>query len=762
MSKYVRSVSDSFVRLAVSSALYLVLAQPAFAAVAQNQPAASPRPTAASPSQPDVNEIIVTAQRRAERLESVPVAITAVSGETLERTGVRSLGNIGQVAAGVQVQRGGAFTQPSIRGVSTLVLGFGFENNVAVYVDGLYQPDAVSINGDLVNLSSIQVLKGPQGTLYGRNATGGAIVIETLAPSNTLTANGEVAYGRFNDTRVKGYVSAPLAEGVKFSVAGFFRHSDSYIRDINGSPSSPTRNATIRTKLELDPTRNLTVTLGYNRVFIDDSRGFDYTYIDHYLYNLIGIPTPGRATTPDHTSLSYKPDGSVRLNEYSGRVKWDTGIGTLLSTTGYAHRLSHSVFDIDGAREQFQGAFAYGIKQDTFQQSLDYNITAIHNLNLLIGAFYYKDRFNNRDTQRFGAHVPPAAPDAYENIRSTADAKAVYLDATLHLFDKLFLTAGARYHHEKRSFEYTETPGFPGAAVLPNRPLVDASFSKLTPRAVVRYEIAPRTNIYASYTQGFRSGTFNIAVLPTAAEAGTPARPEKISSYEVGFKTASSNFRFDAAAYYYNYRDLQVAVTATGPTRVILFNAPKAEIYGGEAAFSYNPIRDLQLRGGIAYVHARYKDFVDANGAPLAFGTGLNAATGRNLTQRQDYSNQQMARAPTWTLNGALEYGTNFIGGRLIAAANASYSSSYVVTNPSLYGPLDPTRATQQRYRQGAYGLLNLSLGWTDPSKHYTVGVYADNVTNTRYALVYSGSALGDYKQYADPVTYGVRLGFKY
>ena len=370
--------------------------------------------------------------------------------------------------------------------------------------------------------------------------------------------------------------------------------------------------------------------------------------------------------------------------------------------------------------------------------------------------------FNNNDTKRFAAHVPPAAPDAYQNIRSTSDAMALYFDGTLHLGEKLFLTAGARYAREKRQFEYTETAGYVGATTLPNRPPVSATFSKLTPRAVLRYELAPRSNVYASYTQGFRSGTFNIAVLPTATEAGTPIRPEKIDAYEIGYKTASANFRFDTAVFYYDYRDIQVGVTATGPTRSLLFNAPKAEVYGAEASFSYNPIPDLQLRGGAAYVHARYKSFLDAAGQPIAFGTGLNATTGLNTTQRQDWSGQQMARAPDWTLNGGIDYSTDLAGGRIAASANGSFTTSYVVTNASLFGPLNPVSATKQRYRQAPYALLNLSLTWKDASEHYSVGVFADNVTNTRYSLVYSGSALGDYKQYADPAVYGVRLGFKY
>lgn len=704
------------------------------------------------------NDIIVTAQRRAERLENVPVAITAVSGDTLERTGVRQLGNIGQIAAGVQVNRGGSFTQPAIRGVSTLTLGYGFENNVAVYIDGFYQPDAVSINGDLVNLSNIQILKGPQGTLYGRNATGGAIVIETLAPSDVFTANGEISYGRFDDRRAKAYVSGPITEGVNFSVAGFYRHSDSYIKDVEGFHTTPIRNATVRSKLEIKPTDNLTVTLGYNRVFTDDSRGLAYTYIAHHVY--AGV-TPKPANKPGTTSLNGRPDASVRMDEFTGKLVWNTDIGTLSSYTSYAHRHSHSIFDIDGTKLQPSFSYADGLKQDTFQQSLDYAIDAIDGLDLVVGASYYQDRFNNRGARRYAGTIFPAAPDEYQNIRLATDAMAVYVDATLHVTDKLFLTGGARYADEHRSFQYETIAGYPGAVILPSRSPVSANFNSVTPRAVLRYEIADRTNVYISYTKGFRSGVFNPAVVPNPVEAGIPVKPEKITSYEVGFKTASSKLRFDAAAYYYDYKDLQVAVTATAPPRQILFNAPKAEIYGAEAQMNYTPIDDLQLRAGVAYVHARYKDFVDDAGNPLAFGTGLTGS-GFNTTQRQDWSNQQMARAPTWTMNAGVDYTTELAGGRLNGTVNASYTSSYVITNASLYGPVSPISPNKQRYRQGAYGVVNVALNWTDASQHYTVGVYADNVTNTRYALIYSGSALGDYKQYADPVTYGVRLGFKY
>ncbi|MFC4594525.1 TonB-dependent receptor plug domain-containing protein [Sphingobium tyrosinilyticum] len=141
----------------------------------------------------------MTAQRRAERLEEVPMAVVALGAESIEKSGVTSVRDIGQIAAGVQINQAGAATQPAVRGVSTTLNTFGYENNVALYVDGFYQPDFITINADLANIADVQVLKGPQGTLYGRNATGGAILINTLAPSDTFTGKVQASYGNFDD-----------------------------------------------------------------------------------------------------------------------------------------------------------------------------------------------------------------------------------------------------------------------------------------------------------------------------------------------------------------------------------------------------------------------------------------------------------------------------------------------------------------------------------------------------------------------------------
>jgi iron complex outermembrane receptor protein len=371
-----------------STAVLLATASPAWA-----QASAAGDDTAGENA---AGDIIVTAQRRSEKLENVPVSIVALTGEGLAKSGVQRLSDIGQVAAGVQINRGGSFTQPAVRGISTLTLGYGFENNTAVYVDGFYQPDMVTINGDLANLASIQVLKGPQGALYGRNALAGAIVIETLAPSQDMVGKAQISYGRFNDIRAQAYVSVPLSKDLAISLAGSYRQNDGYIHDIiDGSNSAPLRTESFRAKLLYTPGDTVKVTLGYNHGFVQDARGTTYT-INAHANAGFGIPaSPPRASARDTSSLTAPADANAWADEVTGKIAIETGIGTLTSYTGYAHRLFHSVFDFDGSKPIISQSGDTSINERTFQQTIDYSIKAIDHLDLVVGAFYYRDRLDH-------------------------------------------------------------------------------------------------------------------------------------------------------------------------------------------------------------------------------------------------------------------------------------------------------------------------------------------------------------------------------
>jgi iron complex outermembrane receptor protein len=759
-------------RALLRASVFVGLALPG---LAQAQADTAP-PEAAGDQAAAGNDIIVTAQRRAERLEDVPAAISVIQGEALENAGVTNIHNLGAVVAGAQINFAGGFTQPAIRGVSTLTNGNFVENNVAIYVDGYYEPSPLVINADLPNISSIEVLKGPQGTLYGRNATGGAILINTLAPSKVYTARGELTYARFNDKRASAYVSGPLSDWARFSVAGYYRKSDSYMRMgdpavVGGQldiPAAPIEQAAVRTKLQLDLTSNLTATLAYNFVHIDDPRTLLFTPRGHVAPSVAAPPL--RAVGDYNASYNQFLDAPNTAHQGTLTLAWKTGIGTLSSYTGYGTSHQQSHFDTNGTYAPGNFFFASNFRQKTFQQSVDYAIDAISNVDLVVGGMYYHDWLGNPGSEPSTtvslSSGPTLTPLSYGFGWQKTTAWAGYADATWHATDKLSINIGGRYSHdEKENFATSQTPS---GTLLSGSPWqAKASWSRFTPRATLRYEIMPRTNIYASYTQGYRSGMFPSNPPSTKADAWLPVRPERITAYEIGLKTAQRNFRFDIAAFYYDYRDLQVATNVlsaacatAGPgcTQIVTVfaNAPKATIYGMDAQLQVTPIENLDLRAGIALLHARYDDLQNVT------GTGVNAADTLNVTQFQDWSGRQMARAPSVSGNAGFDYRIPNGDGGLSFGANLNFSSGFAVNNASLYGPLAGSRANEQRFRQDSYVMVNGQVTWTDPSGRYHITAFGKNLTNAKVWLTKSGNTSGDYGTLADPITYGVRAGFKF
>jgi iron complex outermembrane receptor protein len=616
------------------------------------------------------------------------------------------------------------------------------------------------INADFANLENIQVLKGPQGTLYGRNATGGAFLITTKAPSSNLEGKLDLKYASFNDRSASGYISGPIAKGVRFSLAAYGRKSDGYYDLLNAlgqeiGNAAPTHTYSVRAKLALDLTSKLTATLAYNYTELSDPRGVLFT-----LENQRSSAVPAKVgRLYDQRTFASNRQAPIQrdfFHQPTLTLAWDTGIGKLSSYSGYSRGYTTQKFDVDGsyADLNFQDI---RYQTDNFQENVDYNITAIKNLDLDVGFNYW----NNLVQSPYGLNYAGNALLTKSQSRRETISMAGFVDGSYHVSDKLTVTLGGRYTRETVKIG-TSTIVYPsGAFTAPplspdNNKL---TFTNFSPRGSIRYEIAPRTNIYASITRGFRSG-YPQAVATSGQFLFFPVRPEKITAYEVGFKTASRNLRFDAAAYYYDYNDLQVGSARPNPlvpntTLTFTLNSPKAVVYGIEGQLSWTPVEHLNIDLSGSWIHARYTDFSSAT------GTGYNATTGLNAPgQLQNWNGQQMARAPNFAGVVGLSYDfVDVFGGSLLAQTNIKYTDSYVANNPSLYGPLDPTRATLQRFRQGSYTLVNASLTWTDASDRYKIGVFVDNVTDVDYHLSVNGLAFGNYGTWAPPRTYGVRLG---
>lgn len=719
-------------------------------------------PTGGSEAAPvAASEIIVTAQRRNELIEDVPMAISVITSEAVANAGVENFMDLGKIAPGVQMDYSGSVPGVSVRGVSTTIAGYNVEPNVAVYIDGFYEPQPLTLAADIANLESVQVLKGPQGTLYGRNATGGAILITTLGPSRTPTAKLDLSYARFDTVTANAYVAGPITEGIRYSVTGHIRHGDLSLRQADRVIPGATDGSAgefdykgLRARVEADLGENLVATIGFNYSKASDGRA---NYFSTYEYIPPTLPPP--PARPTRFGVVANDFGSVARGEtLEGTLKLEltTGIGTLTSYTGYANRDLQINDDFDGTYVPIVD-LEIGYKQNTWQQTVDFAIDTIDRLKLNVGGIYYHDVLDQPGDKTFSTYLGGNLASV-TRIKAKSSAWAIYVDGSYDITDRLVITLGGRFNHDRKSLDF-QTQAADGSFLI--APLYDSqSWSQFTPRATLRYELASRTNVYASVSRGYRAGAYNTQ--GPVFGALEPAQPEKITAYEVGFKTAGPNLRFSAAAFYYDYTNLQVTVTvpsADGQSvSAALLNAPGAKIKGAEAELSFNPVRNLTLRGAITVLDAEYTTFTNA------VGTGVNAANTLNVgNQAQDWTGQQLARAPDLTASAGFDYELPTDAGTFVLTGTASYSDGYVIGNGSLYGPLaPPDLRNKQRYRQDSFVLVSAQLSWTDPTDHLTLAVFGNNLTNESYRLSYNGGNFGDYSAKADPRTYGIRIGYKY
>ncbi len=772
---------------------FILLAGAAFVGIPATSWAQSAAGAEAAASE---SEIIVTAQRRAERIEQVPMTVSVLSSKTIDSAGMVSLRDVSRVVTGVQIAQAGGFPQPAIRGVSTLTNGAGVENNVAVYVDGFYQISAQTINIDLPNVSDIQVLKGPQGTLYGRNATGGAILLNTFTPGKEWKGKMELTYARFDDKRASFYVGGPLHDQIGVSLAAYRRRSDGYVklasRTIPGETDgngAPLKQDAVRTKIKADLSETFSATLGFNYTLVSDAKGNTFSALEN-VAPAVNVPT--RPTKLGVVAWDYGAMTQTKNFEYQLTLAWDTSIGTLKSYTGFSNLKIKTAFDFDGSYVN-TGWTSTASRDQTYQQGIDFAINAIPNVDLIVGGNYLYDKLTSDPTGGSISWIlTPGQPAPSTTtapglgtivqsratfFRQTKEAYGLFGDLTWHVTPALAVNVGGRYSSEKQSAGGTILNRLTNAVVFPQT-TKRAKFSKFTPRGSIRYEIAPRTNIYGSYSKGFRSGAFNLA-FPATPALFVPARQENVEAFEVGFKTAGRNFRFELAGFYYDYTDLQVSQTSRDPTcgadptcsRVVTLvsNAPKAKIKGIEASGEFQPIDNFTIRGGLAWLHARFGNFPNATGVgvnPAALGVNANNDPLRralNVGQTQDWSGLDMARSPDWTANLGLEYNIPNKDGGLRLSSNINYTSSYVVTNPSVWGPLAGARAREQRFRQKGFTLISAQATWTAPDGHFYAQVYGNNLTDRRYKLHFTGTAsFGSYSPMAEPRTFGGRIGYKF
>jgi iron complex outermembrane receptor protein len=768
-------VGASLLGLALSGPA--VAQEAATAADATASDAASGDAAVATDQTGGLEEITVTARRRTESLQDTPIAISAVTAAGLESRGIDNVTQIGDFTPNVKfnssvpVSASNATAAIFIRGIGQNDYQLSADPGVGLYLDGVYISRGVGNVLDVLNIERIEVLRGPQGTLFGRNTIGGAVSVVTKKPNDTLGGSLELTTGRFNRIQAKGNLNLPIAEGVYSSIAGFIHQRDGYVKGV--IPDAPdlgdTDNLAGRFALRLEPSSAVTIDLA-----VDGSRtrensapnvalAIDENAPAPAVWNALYSGAPGICANPTNPArLSdqrcynsqwalapyrhggtfeaisdvftngnpkrYQSASDVNIWGVSGTVEWKLAdnlsaksITAYRKVTGFWTRDSdHSPASIVQTNSDW--------KQDQFSQELQLQgDLGDGRLNWLVGAYYADESGNHRDLVNI--------VDAVFLSGAVLKGKslAFFGQATYEIVDNLNLTAGIRWTEDKKTFnnanQYVVEAGFltgapfnPDGSGLQNGdplmgPLGQTATIKdkaWTPMASLSYRFSPEFLAYASYSEGFKGGGFTQRVFPPFSFIPS-FEPETSTTYELGFKSdlAGRRLRLNGAAFLNDYDNLQV--TVNDPTlgfAPIIQNAAKARIKGFELELQSRPVDGLLIEAGLGYLDAKYRN-VDIR----ALNAGVTTDT-------------HLQNAPEWTLSAGVSYLIDAPGlGTFQPRVDWSYRSK--VYNDALNTPL---------LVQDGYHLLNASIAFNDEARHWGVTLGVKNITKE----VYLGSGFAD------------------
>jgi iron complex outermembrane receptor protein len=745
---------------------------------------------------------VVTAQRRTERQGDVPISITALNADQLATANVNQLSDTAKLTPGLRFDTQGPAMQPTIRGVGTAITTSGGGPNVGIYVDGFFQPNTYVSDFQLMRTKDIEVLKGPQGTLFGRNTTGGAILVSTADPSPETSGEVRASYGRFNAATLQAYGTTGVGHDVAVDLEGLYRRSDSYFTDDSNGDNTVGKydDWSIRTGVKAQLSDAVSLLLRYTHASVNDPTTqlvnayvdttgqtgfFDTVANPQASYGrtssaglaLVNLSAPASTYTsaPGQILLNTPVSFKAKTDTVQGTVKADLGFADLTSYTQLRHDRDPYHGDLDATATPFF-TILVDVWDSTFSQEFLLNSKAGARLQWTFGANYFQNTDNWSDIQAAGL-IPsfgfnPNTNDfiPFGGSSTTTKSIASFADLSYALLpEKLFLTLGGRFSHDEVDHAYFKTDEFtpftgytgpdgktisiplttPPGTVIPVATLNHDSF---TPRVVLRYKPTDLSSVYASYAEGYKAGILNVG-----GDSQEPVKPEKNKAFEVGYKYEKRKWAADLAAFDYDYSDLQVSSFQAGAAQIT--NAASARIEGFEGQFRYNLMGNLDLNLGGTWVHARYKSFpnapfygyCDPNATPASSPlTYCSSGPGGIVESTTDASGYHMQRAPSVNaVAGASYLLPTPKSGDFTLSGNYYYTSSFY---------FDP----EQQFKQSGYRLLSLRAQWLDPSKRFTVALFGDNLTNERYQTQVLFNTIGIGSVWSSPVTYGISLGAKF
>lgn len=741
----VHSTSTNGVSLA---ALAAAMAFVSSAASAQEAGVSGSATTSTAVEAGSRSEILVTAQRREQSLQDVPVAITAVSSETVERLGIARIDGLQQVAPNLQVKSVYGSTRPSI-----FLRGVGFDafsqldgNSVSVNQDDVVIEAKAAQLAQFFDVERVEVLRGPQGTLYGRNSTGGAINIFAVQPTFETTGYASVQYGNYDAIQLDGALTTQIVEDkLAVRVSGTYLHSDGYYQNVErGNDVENDNRWAARAIFLLEPSDNQKWTLNLN-TSRSSNRGGSF-----FLNGTEpgGSDFFGNVNPDNYYSLANDAETFERVRTYGASLRGVIDIGDvqLTTVTAYIREEGAILEDSDASPADLFSVLTTS-ESDQFTQELRL-AGETDRLNWILGGFFFHQQLDGEDQfftnfSLFSSSFVPETP--VSTFRQRSRSYAVFGQLDYELLPRLTATLGIRYTHDEKRFSQEVVHPVGQLASSFVIPPVTRKFDEPSYRIGLQYEISDDFLAYASFNRGYRAGQ------PSGGAFGGPAEfafvnPEFNDAYEIGIKSEflDRRVRLNVAAFYNDLSELQVQqFVPVGVLNVLrLQNAASAETYGIEADLLVEPVDDLLLSFSTSLLEAQYKSFT------------LDGV---------DLKGEDLVNAPTFSMSASAQYSFEVFGGELTSAADYSYRSSQLLI-------VDATDEFVRSdgsiidYREPGYGELNLSLAFEPGAGNVRITGYVRNLLEEKYrtALINVGD-LGVFEERRNrPRTYGVGLRYRF
>jgi iron complex outermembrane receptor protein len=668
-----------------------------------------------------IAQVIVTAERRPVEIQSVPLSVTALTADDIGSLALRGAMDLTNAVPGLQFGQQGIGANAFIRGVGATSGAIGNEAPVSTYIDGVYVASPTASVFTLAGTRQIEVLKGPQGTLFGRNATAGVIQIETRDPELDPSAELQLQLANDADTRASVYATAGMSESLAANLSLHYRdqHDGWGTNLATGEPTFRHEESGARAKLEWRPGSSTRLMFGASHAALQGEDGLGY----HLLPGSLGLD--GRTGYSGFYNAWANPQdrAKYRHDVLSARLEQQLRAFRLVNILSWQQLHAFFRLDQDATPAPIIDApiSQYG---HTVTEELQFLSHADASWPWIVGVYYFNDRSAYDPLIIAGAAVQPLASTEVRS-KQQSESYAIYGQTTIPLAPRTALTLGARYTRDDRRVAGTTMGTLDDNTVPLTSAQQNDRWEQPTWRVALSRELRPEVMAYLSWDRGFKSGVYNL--LNYAAPA---VNPEEVDAYQAGVKSdwLQHRLRVNVAGFFYQHRNIQVEVIDTGA--VITTNAAAARMRGVELETEYLPSTALSLRAAVSLLDGKYTDFENALIAtPNRDGEG-NLIGGNTVTSG-DATGRPGIRSPRTSLLLETRYRVPTQRGEF------GFNVAYAYTSRFAWDP-------DGRVQESAHGMLSASLDWTSPRQLLTVHLAGSNLTNSERCVQAFASGVGD------------------